>query len=148
MMGDTESTKKASGSVIVAGFLALILLSANYGCKDPEEYNPNEPLDPPPDPPTLIFPLPDTNLCGGYYQGVFFDWNTVSGAEIYEIQVDSNLTFTTSELFQIGRPPTYIGLYRYAETAIYYAMIRAASSSWSNYTAWSEPRRFFLRPDP
>ncbi len=139
-----------------AYFILLVaaLVLVGYGCKDPEEYDPNEPLDPPPGPPNLIYPLADTNLCGGYSQIVFFDWNVVPGAEIYEIQIDTTVTFTTPGtsplhlLVQTSNPPAYIELARYAERATYYAIIRAASSSWSNYTVWSEPRRFFLRPEP
>ncbi|MBE0433299.1 hypothetical protein IBX73_07530 [candidate division WOR-3 bacterium] len=127
--------------------LVAIFLFA-FGCTDPEEYDPSQPLDPPPAAPTIIYPLADTNLCGGILQNVFFDWNALPGAQIYQIQVDSTLAFTTAELLQFTQPPAYIALIRYAETATYYAVIRAASTSWSNYTNWSEPRRFFLRPDP
>jgi len=129
--------------------LALVSVIITAGCKDPDEYDPNEPLDPPPGPPNLLFPLPDTNLCSSSAsQNVFFDWNTVSGAEIYQIQVDSILTFETAELLQYSFPPTYILLYRYEDRAAYYARIRAGSHRWTNYTDWSGVRRFYLRPDP
>lgn len=128
--------------------LAFVFLLTGTGCKDPEEYDPTEPLDPPPAPPTLIMPLPDTSINSSASSvDVLFDWNTISAAEMYEIQVDSNLTFRTAQLVQIAQPPTFISLYRYASTATYYARIRAASSRWENYTEWSEPRRFFLRPE-
>lgn len=148
----TQKNMKRYRSYFILLVAALVLVG--NGCKDPEEYDPNEPLDPPPGAPNLIYPLADTNLCGGYSQIVFFDWNVVPGAEIYEIQIDTSLAFTTpasSEfhmLVQVHNPPAYIGLARYAETATYYAVIRAGSSSWSNFTVWSEPRRFFLRPEP
>ncbi len=139
-------------------FCVIVIIAAlivcGHGCKDPDEYDPNDPPEPPPGPPVIIYPLADTNLCGGYGQIVFFDWSLVSGAQIYEIQIDTTVTFTTPDtsplhlLIQTNHPPAYIGLTRYAETATYYAVIRAASSSWSNYTVWSEPRRFFLRPEP
>lgn len=149
---EIQKNMKHCRSCFVLLVAALVLVG--QGCKDPEEYDPNEPLDPPPGPPILIYPLADTNLCGGYSQTVFFDWNVVAGAEIYEIQIDTTVTFTTPDtsplhmIVQINYPPAYIGLSRYAETATYYAVIRAASASWSNYTVWSEPRRFFLRPEP
>lgn len=129
-------------------FFLLFMVIIIYGCKDPEEYNPEEPLLPPPAPPEILLPYADTNLCGAPNQNVYFDWTIVSGAEIYEIQIDSTLSWNTAEITRVSHPPTYIGLYRYAETAQYYAHIRAGSSLWTNYTAWSEPRRFFLRPEP
>ena len=132
--------------------LVILLIMAvliGYGCKDPDEYDPEEPQYPPPGPPQLILPYPDTNLCSGSpFQNVFFDWSTVSGAEIYEIQTDSTLSWSTAEITRATNPPTYIGLYRYSGNAPWYARIRAASSNWTNYTDWSESRRFFLRPDP
>jgi hypothetical protein len=128
--------------------MTVAILLAVSGCKDPDEYDPTEPLDPPPAPPTLIMPLPDTSINSSASSvSVLFDWNTISVAEMYEIQVDSNLTFRTAQFVQIAQPPTYITLYRYASTATYYARIRAGSSGWANYTEWSEPRRFFLRPE-
>lgn len=130
-------------------FLLIALILISHGCKDPDEYNPEEPLLPPPAPPELLLPLADTNLCSASpYPNVFFDWSTVSGAEIYEIQTDSTLSWSTAEITRMNHPPTYIMLYRYAGTAPWYARIRAASSNWTNYTDWSEARRFFLRPDP
>lgn len=131
---------------------AVFLLTS--GCKDPDEYDPTQPLEPPPGPPALIHPMPDTNLCGGVYQIVFFDWHAIPGAQMYELQIDTSVTFTTPDtvifhmLLLIALPPAHVELYRYADPATYYAVIRAGSTSWSTYTEWSEPRRFFLRPDP
>ncbi|UCG30777.1 MAG: hypothetical protein JSV53_02575 [candidate division WOR-3 bacterium] len=136
-------------TVLIGFTLAFVVLLASAGCKDPDEYDPNEPLDPPPAPPTLLYPLPDTNLCSSSpFPLVFFDWNTVGGAEIYQLQTDSLITFETAELLQYSYPPTYVQLYRYEDRATYYARIRAGSTRWTNYTEWSEVRRFYLRPDP
>ncbi|MGB7054064.1 MAG: hypothetical protein WBE28_01930 [bacterium] len=143
-----EQTRSIS-SRIFSIFLLITVVLISHGCKDPDEYNPEEPLLPPPGPPELLLPYPDTNLChGSPHVAVFFDWTTVSGAEIYEIQTDSTLSWSTAEITRVSSPPTYIGLYRYVENAPWYARIRAGSSNWTNYTAWSQPRRFFLRPDP
>jgi hypothetical protein len=143
-----KQTLSGSRRILIVFFLiAGVLIS--HGCKDPDEYNPEEPLLPPPPPPELLLPHPDTNLCSASsFQNVFFDWNTASGAQIYEIQTDSTLSWRTAEITRIDHPPAYILLYRYAGTAPWYARIRAGSSNWTNYTAWSETRRFFLRPDP
>jgi len=133
---------------ILAILFVSIMVVAN-GCKDPDEYNPEEPQYPPPEPPELILPYADTNLCyGSRHVPVFFDWATVSGAEIYEIQTDSTLSWSTAEITRTSHPPITIGLYRYASTATWYARIRAGSTDWTNYTDWSQPRRFYLKPDP
>lgn len=148
-MIDSLAAKRYARFCLV--LLPVVFLLSMARCHDVEEYDPNEPLVPPPDPPVLIYPLPDTNLWGGTYQAVLFDWTTVPGAEMYEIQVDTNLAFTTPDtsafhrLVQAAVPPVTIELIRYTSPATYYAMIRAASASWSDYTDWSEPRRFFLR---
>ena len=138
---------KLSPSLLIILLIAAVLVG--NGCKDPDEYDPEEPQFPPPGPPQLILPYPDTNLCSGSpFQNVFFDWNTVSGAEIYEIQTDSTLSWSTAEITRVSNPPTFIRLYRYAGTAPWHARIRAGSVNWTNYTDWSDTRRFFLRPDP
>lgn len=137
-------------SIMIQGMiLVFVLMLTLVSCKDPDEYDPNQPLDPPPDPPTIIYPIADTNLCSSSSsQSVLFDWTTVSGTEIYQLQVDSILSFETAELLQFSYPPTYVQLYRYEDRAAYYARIRAGSPRWTNYTDWSEVRRFYLRPDP
>lgn len=136
-------------SRIFSIIMLIVFVLMGHGCKDPEDYNPEEPQFPPPPPPELLLPYADTNLChGSPHVPVFFDWTTVSGAELYEIQTDSTLSWSTAEITRVSSPPTYIGLYRYVENAPWYARIRAGSSNWTNYTAWSETRRFFLRPDP
>ncbi len=137
-------------SIITHGtILAIVFFLTVVGCKDPDEYDPNQPLDPPPSPPTILFPIADTNLCSASaLQSVFFDWNTVGGTEVYQLQVDSILSFETAELLQFSYPPTYVQVYRYADKATYYARMRAGSTRWTNYTDWSEVRRFYLRPDP
>ncbi len=134
-------------TITIALVVAFIL--AAPGCKDPDEYNPEEPQYPPPGPPVLLLPYADTNLCcSSPHVPVFVDWTTVSGAEIYEIQTDSTLSWNTAEITRASHPPITIGLYRYAETAPWYVRIRAGSTDWTNYTDWSQSRRFFLRPDP
>jgi hypothetical protein len=146
----TSSRSKSTNLIgfLVAALVISLMLVA-HGCKDPDEYNPGEPQYPPPGPPELLLPYADTNLCyGSRHVPVFFDWTTVGGAEIYEIQTDSTLSWSTAEITQTSQPPIIIGLYRYAGTAPWYARIRAGSSNWTNYTDWSETRRFFLRPDP
>jgi hypothetical protein len=133
-------------------FAIILLIAAvlmGCGCKNPEEYSPEEPpLLPPPDPPQLLLPYPDTTLYTlSPLQNVLFDWITISGAEIYEIQTDSTLSWSTAVITRADHPPLYIALYRYAVTATYYVRIRAGSALWTNYTDWSEPRVFYIRLD-
>ncbi len=90
MLFRRNASARLKSTVIHGMFLALIFVLIAVGCKDPDEYDPTQPLDPPPGPPNLLFPLPDTNLCSSsLIQNVFFDWNTVSGSEVYQIQADS-----------------------------------------------------------
>ncbi|UCF70634.1 MAG: hypothetical protein JSW49_10645 [candidate division WOR-3 bacterium] len=129
--------------------LLLLTIVINYGCVDPDDYRPEDPpLLPPPDPPHLLLPHPDTTiytLSGS--ENVLFDWTTVAGAEIYEIQTDTTLSWSAPAIRMAENPPVNIALYRYAEIATYYVRIRAGSARWTNYTDWSEPRRFFIRLD-
>ncbi len=135
----------------ISHFIHLLLLTIviNFGCQDPDEYGPDDPpLLPPPDPPHVLLPLADTTLYTlSTLENVLFDWTTVSGAEVYEIQTDSNLSWSAPAITMADNPPVNIALYRYAVTATYYVRIRAGSARWTNYTNWSEPRRFFIRLD-
>jgi hypothetical protein len=133
-------------SLSITLFIMAVLIG--HGCIDPEEYKPENPQFPPPGPPQLILPYPDTSFYSGSSQmAVYFDWSTVNGAEIYEVQTDSTLSWSTAMMMRFSNPPTYIQLYRYAVVATYYARIRAGSSSWTNYTEWSEPHKFYLKAD-
>ena len=62
----------------------LLTIVINYGCVDPDEYAPeNPPLLPPPDPPQVLLPLPDTTLyTHSALENVLYDWTIVNGAEI------------------------------------------------------------------
>jgi hypothetical protein len=128
----------------VTTLLLSILLITNSSCKDPEEYDPQEPKLPPPNPPALMLPLYDTVICEG---PVLFDWAVPSGSEIFQIQADTLSSYSTAEIFLVDLPTAYIPLPYYHGRTTYWARIRAGSSGWTNYTAWSETRRFFLWPE-
>ena len=128
---------------IIILFLS-VLLTNGLSCKDPEEYNPHEPQFPPPDCPVFILPYSDTVICDG---PVLFDWTVPTGSEIFQIQADTLASFSTAELFLVDAPPTYISLRYYHGRTVYWARIRAGSSAWTNYTTWSETRRFTLWPE-
>lgn len=115
---------------------------ACISCTDPDEYNPQDPKLPPPDPPELTMPLPDTVICGG---PVFFDWIVPAGSEVFQIQTDTTPSFNTADMFQTFATAAYISLEYYGTSRItYYARIRAGSSHWIDYTVWSAVRRFYL----
>ncbi len=132
-----------SGIRFCAVFCLLVLLFS-CGCKDHEEYDPYDPLDPPPGPPELLLPLPDTVICEG---PVLFDWTVPSGTEIFQIQADTLSSFSTAEMFLVNSPAVHIPLTYYHGRTIYWARIRAGSAWWTNYTDWSETRRFTLWPE-
>ncbi|UCD05814.1 MAG: hypothetical protein JSV98_00825 [candidate division WOR-3 bacterium] len=122
--------------------ISVFVLLARISCTDPDEYNPQIQKIPPPDPPEVINPLLDTVICGG---PVFFDWTVPAGSEIFQIQTDTTPSFNTAEMFQTFASAAILGLEYYGTRRItYYARIRAGSSGWSDYTVWSDIRRFYL----
>ncbi|UCD19516.1 MAG: hypothetical protein JSU64_08955 [candidate division WOR-3 bacterium] len=129
--------------------LLLLTIVINYGCLDPDEYRPEDPpLLPPPDPPHLLLPPADTTIYTlSESENVLFDWTIVDGAEIYEIQTDTTLSWSDPAIRLAENPPLNIALYRYDVIATYYVRIRAGSARWTSYTDWSESRRFFIRLD-
>lgn len=120
-------------------------------CQDPTGYEPDDPYVPAPDPPEIVYPLADTsfNATIGVPVMVLFDWTAVTSAEAYEIQHDTALAFPndTSEITQAS--PVYIAFLRYSPLTTHYYRIRALSASWQDgHTAWSETRKFYIKPDP
>ena len=126
---------------LIAVCLSTMLLISGFSCKDPEEYNPNTPKIPPPDPPQIIFPLADTVICDG---GVLFNYTVPAGAQVFQIQADTLSSFSTAEMFLRYGSLYYIPLPYYHGRTTWWARIRAGSANWNNYTAWSESRRFYL----
>ena len=130
--------------------LLYLLLIPFFGfivsCEDPPDPPPDDVTDPP-DPPELIQPQADTTFNGDTVQ-VYFDWTYLDGAQIYEIQVDTLLTFSTGTTYSSYAPPMILELHRYGAVTMYCCRIRAASEYWTYYTDWSEQRRFYLKPDP
>jgi hypothetical protein len=123
----------------------LLLFGFSVNCKDPARH-PEDDVTEPPEPPVLIHPQADTSYNGDAVQ-VLFDWNYLAGAQIYEIQIDTLLSFNTGSVHSAEVPPKIIELYRYAYITTYYCRIRAASELWTYYTDWSETRRFYLKPE-
>jgi hypothetical protein len=122
--------------------ISIVMLMAGISCIHPDEYNPQEQKLPPPGPPDIIKPFPDTVICEG---PVIFDWTIPPGSEIFQIQTDTITSFSTADIFQSSAPGVFIFLNYYGTTRItYYVRIRAGSSHWTDYTVWSDIRRFYL----
>jgi hypothetical protein len=122
--------------------ISVVVMIACISCTDPEEYNPQEQKIPPPEPPEIIKPFPDTVICGG---PALFDWTIPAGSEIFQIQTDTTPFFNTADMFQTTGPLAGINLDYYGSHKVtYYARIRAGSSRWTDYTVWSDIRRFYL----
>lgn len=128
-------------------FLGLLcVLAVLVMCKDPEEFEPDDPYDEEaPAPPVLLRPVHGAVFACGNTKTVFFDWTDVQGAQQYEIQIDTNANFATDSIYGFDNPPTGINLIRYASRTTYYCRIRAGSVYWRTlYTDWSEVRIFYL----
>jgi len=125
----------------------FFLVSFNSTCKDPEEFEPVDSLLPPPSPPEILLPLPETLFNGNIFP-VLFDWTEVEGAERYDIEIDTTPFFSTASSYSAPSPPHTIACRRYhfPET-IYFYRIRAVSTLWIYYTEWIETRFFYLRFD-
>jgi len=128
----------------------LFLLSfvfLNLECKNPEEYEPGDPSQPPPSAPDILLPLSDTTFYGTVYP-VIFDWTSIDGAERYEIELDTNSFFSAGSLYTTYSHPFTIQCIRYhSPKTTYFFRIRGGSSLWTYYTDWSEIRVFHIHRD-
>ncbi|MCK4250667.1 hypothetical protein KAX97_04440 [candidate division WOR-3 bacterium] len=135
--------------------LTFFLLSFNLTCKDPEEFKPVDSLLPPPQPPEFSLPLADTifwipdegpDTIGAH---VTFDWSVIEDAEIYEINIDTNLSFDSPEFERRLKTssPTVIGILYYHTKPTYFSRIRAGSNLWTWFTDWSEIKKFQILRD-
>ncbi len=128
-------------------FLGLLCaLVALTVCKDPEEFEPDDPYDEEtPAPPVLIRPLPGAVFACGQVKTVVFDWAHVADAQVYEIQIDTSANFSADSVYTANNPPIGISLIRYEARTTYYCRIRAGSVYWRRpYTDWSDVRIFYL----
>ncbi len=128
---------------------ALILILFAVTCKDPEEFEPEDPYEEAPPPPQLIHPRQGAVYAfGGNIGYVPFYWTLVTGAEIYEIQIDTIATFETDSIYSAVTPPTSIGLFLYHSKTEYFSRIRAGSGRWITlYTEWSDITSFYVARD-
>jgi len=132
--------------VIFAG--CVLMFYINYGCKDPNEYKPPEDtLQLPPGPPTLIYPPHDTVI---WYEDPFphtviLRWSNVEGAEFYHLQYAADSSMSLGSIMRADN--NYYELIFYDNATVYWRA-RAASSQWQWYTNWSEIRRLSVYYTP
>ncbi|UCC11986.1 MAG: hypothetical protein JSW02_00185 [candidate division WOR-3 bacterium] len=131
-----------------AACIIIVLISISIlACRDPQDFQPDDPYTEAPAPPDFIYPLPDTTV-NGTVVSVYFSWNAVARAESYEIQYDTSLTWPSDWRQTATASPCYISVRRYAYTTVYYCRIRALSASWlEGHTEWSQTRKFFVKPE-
>lgn len=138
------SRKQHRYLIAVVVLLACILYTT---CRDPEDFQPDDPYVEAPAPPDIIFPLADT-VVNGVVVSVYFSWTAVTSAESYEIQYDTSLTWPSDWREITVTSPTYISVRRFAFTTVYYCRIRALSASWQDgHTEWSQTRKFYVKPE-
>lgn len=141
-----ESRSVQKNTYTACVILVLIGISV-LACRDPDDFQPDDPYTEAPPPPDLIYPLPDTTV-NGTVVSVYFSWNAVTRAESYEIQYDTSLTWPSEWRQTATASPWYITVRRYAFTTVYYYRIRALSASWlEGHTEWSQTRKFFVKPE-
>lgn len=132
--------------IIIVGILGL---SSIEGCKDAEDFEPDEDtLVAPPEPPELLEPI-DGFVYNvvidpfNYSYDVVLEWTAVDGTELYEVE----LTTDTFPPVTINSPSssliiTFRDLHRLCEHSW---RVRAGSSHWLDFTGWSDARTFELR---
>jgi len=126
--------------------LALVALM----CKDPYDFEPNDPTKPdPPGPPALVAPADGETIWNyAYPQDVIFEWQALSGTSYYQFELYSDSSLSPNNLLssnpKVLDNTLFITFDHYGH---YYWRVRAASRNWNNYTDWSAPFDFFL-PNP
>ncbi len=133
---------------LLLGCISIIAVSTVVRCKDPEEFEPDDPYRETPPPPQLIAPLPDTFFPCEATRAVTFDWTEVSGANVYEHASDTLADFSTAKTEVVNDPPATFSFFRYHFRTTYYWRVRAGSALWIDpYTEWSDVRTFDLIPE-
>jgi len=128
-------------------WFAPVALLCLLACRDPNSYQPFDPTKPdPPAPPALSYPVNGWKSdLYAYPQNVDFAWQAVPGAQFYQIQVTSDSLFSSPDP---GLRAYQTSLACSLRTfGVYYWRVRAASSNWNDYTAWSG-RFWFALPNP
>lgn len=126
----------------------IALLGFSLQCRDPNDWKPGDPQEPPPEPPELYKPAEDTIFFGVPGYSVTFEWEEISGYQVmYDIQTDTAVDFSTATIHSASSSPASFFLERYGYKTDYYCRVRAGSPAWTWYTDWSAARHFYLMPD-
>ncbi|MEO0079310.1 MAG: hypothetical protein ABIK44_01355 [candidate division WOR-3 bacterium] len=129
---------------------SLLLIGVLMSCRDPWDFEPNDPTKPdPPGPPVLLYPANGELIFNyAYPQDVNFEWRPVAQANYYQFEVYSDSCLSPeSLLFSNPRVLENRLKVRFNHWGGYFWRVRAASRNWNNYTDWSEPFKFIL-PNP
>jgi hypothetical protein len=129
-------------------FVIIVMFITYYpGCKNPEEYNPDDSLIEPPEPPQPISPPEGTSYVWTPQVGSIFhldfEWSTVTGAQRYELEIDTDSSFDNAAVYSTSYTSIQAELY---EIDTYFWHVRAYSSAWTYYTEWSDIRTFRIAP--
>jgi hypothetical protein len=122
---------------------------AGLACRDPYDFEPNDPTKPdPPDPPELVQPgdgwLSDSYE---YPQSVTFGWYALPGTLFYQMEVYRDSVVNPSARVYNNTRVTLNSVSVGFGWGVYVWRVRAASRNWNDYTDWSAPFRFTL-PNP
>lgn len=132
---------------VVCVLCILYIVFVPSGCKDASEFErPNDSLVEPPAAPILISPPVDTEyilLQNPGYVNVFFTWNSVIGAEYYQLEYSVDENFGSSSMFTINSTEL---VESFTEPVDLYWRVRAHSDYWTWFTDWSETWYFRIRP--
>ncbi len=141
-----ESRSLKEGTFIACVIVVLIGISV-LACRDPEDFQPDDPYTEAPAPPDLIYPVADTSF-NGTVVNVYCNWTVVTGGESYEVQYDTSISYPSEWRETSAGSSCYITVRRYAAVTIYYCRIRALSTAWvEGHTEWSETRKFYVKPE-
>ncbi|MEO0161685.1 MAG: hypothetical protein ABIL39_07390 [candidate division WOR-3 bacterium] len=136
----------------ISGILMMVSIMA-IDCKNPDEYKPKgDSLIPPPPPPQLLTP-PDSFVHMPFAGGsrLYISWEPLADAESYEIKFipekhqEWTISLDTNFLIQSWADTSLFDRYQW--------QVRAYSTKWEYYTAWSSPHHFevssrFAPPTP
>lgn len=125
---------------LISFLFLFAILVISMQCKNPFDQGPgDDDLLPPPGPPALISPANKSTIYDPWPMAIQLEWSAVEGAEVYEVEVASDSTFTGAKPVSAATPGY---TYTIAHDDTSYWRVRAYSTKWEWYTEWSEVWKF------